>query len=84
MTLCTDKLVQALLSTDGLKQDVISGITTIGELATKAWGAELKQVCYKEMPVHEIYDFVSSFTGTAADVPAVTGAAVTETSKTVF
>lgn len=37
MTLCTDRLTQVLQTTDGLKQDVISGKITVGEVATKAW-----------------------------------------------
>lgn len=65
MTLCTDKLAQVLQTTDGLREDVISGTVTIGELATKAWGNDLKAQCYRELPSYEIYDFVSSFTGSA-------------------
>lgn len=36
MSLCTDKLISTLQTTDGLKEDVVSGRVPLGDLATKA------------------------------------------------
>ena len=61
MSLCTDKLISALQTTDGLQEDVISGKVTIGDLATKAWGNELKASCYAEFgQPYKIYNFVAA------------------------
>ena len=63
MTLCTDKLVQVLQTTQDLKEDLIDGAIAIGDVATKAWGTGLKATCYQEMPPHEIYNFIVNYTG---------------------
>lgn len=84
MTLCTDRLTQVLQTTDGLKEDVISGKITVGEVATKAWGNEMKASCYQEMPVYEIYNFISSFTGEQMQLPTTGIVSQTSANNDVF
>ncbi len=74
MSLCTDKLAHVLQTTDGLKEDLISGTVSVGELATKAWGTGMKETCYKEMPTYEIYNFVKAFTVSDTEIIDETGA----------
>ncbi|MBP6911189.1 hypothetical protein KBC03_06455 [Patescibacteria group bacterium] len=90
MTLCADKLTYALQTIDGLKQDVISGRVTVGELATKAWGQEGKVACYNEIPVYKIMDFVSAYRDTGpnetidSQTPVQTGSTTQQTTTAGF